>query len=371
MLPRCLAAVAEHVDEIVDRRHRLHRPHRRDRRVVRRHRRRLPLERLLCRRPQRLARRGDRRLDPLARRRRGAGRRRRPAAARARHPLLARGLLRPHDERAGRGRRRGLRPPDDAPLPQPARVPLRRPHPRAAHRPDAAVPAGALRGHRPARPALRLRRRARRRARQGRAQPLAARARRRGEGRRSVHALQPRHRASLGGPSGRGGRCCSRRRGRWPSTAGGQAPQYLPSLAVRVVQAYRLAGEPEQALGVAEQALVLYPDHTDVVREAALSARDRGRARPCRRALRALPRAGRRARALRGRDRRRHVPRARPARLDPLDAAPLRRGRRAARALARRASRVHAGALGPGRRSSAAGGRRVARESRWTGRRPS
>jgi GT2 family glycosyltransferase/glycosyltransferase involved in cell wall biosynthesis len=60
------------------------------------------------------------------------------------------------------------------------------------------------------------------------------------------------------------------------ATAGGQAPQYLPSLAVRAVQAHRLAGRPTDALALAEQALVLYPDHTDVVREAALSARDLG-----------------------------------------------------------------------------------------------
>jgi tetratricopeptide (TPR) repeat protein len=58
--------------------------------------------------------------------------------------------------------------------------------------------------------------------------------------------------------------------------AGGSAPQYLPSLAVRLAQALRLAGRPAEAVAAAEQALRLYADHTDVVREAALSARDAG-----------------------------------------------------------------------------------------------
>src|SRR5262249_54500197 len=58
--------------------------------------------------------------------------------------------------------------------------------------------------------------------------------------------------------------------------ASGRPPQYLPSLAVRLVQALRLAGEPAHALTTAEQALALYADHTDIVREAALSARDNG-----------------------------------------------------------------------------------------------
>jgi GT2 family glycosyltransferase/glycosyltransferase involved in cell wall biosynthesis/tetratricopeptide (TPR) repeat protein len=58
--------------------------------------------------------------------------------------------------------------------------------------------------------------------------------------------------------------------------AGGTAPQYLPSLAVRLLQALRLAGRPAQAVATAEQALAVYPEHTDLVREAALSARDTG-----------------------------------------------------------------------------------------------
>ena len=65
------------------RRHGLDRQHRRDRRVVRREGPAPRVDRRLQRRPQRVARRRDRRLDHLPRRRRGPRRRRRPAPARA------------------------------------------------------------------------------------------------------------------------------------------------------------------------------------------------------------------------------------------------------------------------------------------------
>jgi tetratricopeptide (TPR) repeat protein len=58
--------------------------------------------------------------------------------------------------------------------------------------------------------------------------------------------------------------------------AGGPLPQYVPALALRLVQARRLAGDHEGALAAAAEALAVYPDHTDVVREAALAARAAG-----------------------------------------------------------------------------------------------
>jgi tetratricopeptide (TPR) repeat protein len=58
--------------------------------------------------------------------------------------------------------------------------------------------------------------------------------------------------------------------------ASGPRPQYMPSLATRLLQAYRLAGEPRAALAVGEEILPIYADHTDVVRELALSARATG-----------------------------------------------------------------------------------------------
>ena len=115
------------------RRHRLDRPHRRDRRVVRREGAPPRVDRRLRRRPQRLARSRDRRLDRLARRRRGARGRGRRRAARAHRPDLARGVLPRRDQLHGRprGRHRG-HPQRPARVPQPPRVPLRGPPARAA-----------------------------------------------------------------------------------------------------------------------------------------------------------------------------------------------------------------------------------------------
>ena len=121
------------------RRHRLDRPHDRDRAVVRREGHRARVDRLVRRRPQRLLRRRHRRLAHVPRRRRGPRRRRRPAPARAPRPHLARGLLPRRDELHRRARRRHRRHPQRAArVPQPPRVPLRGPHPRA----DRPQPAG-------------------------------------------------------------------------------------------------------------------------------------------------------------------------------------------------------------------------------------
>ncbi len=61
-----------------------------------------------------------------------------------------------------------------------------------------------------------------------------------------------------------------------PATRRTPMPEYVPSLAVRVVQAHRLAGDPVAGLARAEEALSIVPGHTDVVREAALCARAAG-----------------------------------------------------------------------------------------------
>ena len=78
MLPGCLEAAARRRRRDRRRRHRLDRPHRRDRRVVRRDGRPLPVERLVRRRAQRLARGRDRRLGHVPRRRRAPRPRGRP-----------------------------------------------------------------------------------------------------------------------------------------------------------------------------------------------------------------------------------------------------------------------------------------------------
>ena len=101
MLPRCLGGRGARRRRDRDRRHRLSGPHDRDRALVRGARDRARVDGLVLGRPQRLLRRGDRRLAALPRRRRGAGRRRRRATARADRPDLARGLLPRGDELHG------------------------------------------------------------------------------------------------------------------------------------------------------------------------------------------------------------------------------------------------------------------------------
>ena len=108
---------------------------------------------------------------------------------------------------------------------------------------------------------------------------VAARARRGRERRRSVHALQPRHRAPRRRPAGRGGRAALDGVDRRPSPpAGGRRSTCRRSRRGSCRPAPRGRARRRRSR-LAEQALALYPDHTDIVREAALSARDTRRAR--------------------------------------------------------------------------------------------
>ena len=129
------------------------------------------------------------------------------------------------------------------------------------------------------------------------------------------------------------------------------------------MQALRLAGEPAQALATAEQALVVYPDHTDIVREAALSARDTGELeRAAALAERCLALGDAPARYAGAIGAGTFLALGLLASIR-AGAAALRRGRRAARALAGRAPVVHAGPRrargrrGAARRRPAAPGR--------------
>ena len=125
--------------------------------------------------------------------------------------------------------------------------------------------------------------------------------------------------------------------------ASGRPPQYLPSLATQARAGAAPRGRARERAGRSRTGARDLPgSHRHRPRGRAFGPRQR-RAR-ARRGLRGdVPRARRRARALRGCDRRRHVPRARPARLDPLGPAPLRRGGGAARAVACRVPVLHAG----------------------------
>ena len=320
MLPRCLAAVAGHVDEIVDRRHRLHRPHRRDRRVVRREGGRA--SRGTARSPTRATSRSTTRPATGS-----SGSTPTRCSTRTRATLLR--------ELASRSWREGfyLRMTsvlnddgaDGGFVHQTMRLFRNRPEYRFVGRIHEQhtgemplLPSRALRGRRAARPPLRLRRRARR------ASARRATATARCSSSRRPRTRATRSRSSTSAPSTWQPAAqprppsCSRTPGRPRSPSAEPRRSTCRRWPCRLVQALRLAGKPGQALATAQQAFTLYPDHTDIVREAALSARETGAPRPRRRARRAVPRAGRRARALRRRDRRRHVPRARPARLDPL-----------------------------------------------------
>ena len=180
------------------RRHRFDRPHRRDRRVVRGEGRALPVERLVLRCPQRLARPCDGRLGPLSRRGRAPRSGGCRPAAHAARTHLARGLLSRRNELH---RRRGLgllgRTSRPAALPAQAGVPLRGSRARAEAAHDDDVPAGALRDDRDPDAPLRLPQESDQRSREVAAQHRAARAGS-ARGADAVRRLQPRlrvHRA--------------------------------------------------------------------------------------------------------------------------------------------------------------------------------
>ena len=212
-----------------------------------------------------------------------------------------------------RGRRR--RPAQRAaPLPQPPRVPLRGPRPRAV-RPQAAVAARARRVHAGPHRALRLPRRRPRRQGEVAPQPRAAGAPDRRGRRHAVPALQPRLRAR---------RRRRRRRLAGPPRArlgeGSQATPsawsygYFPSLCARLVKALNANGRHDEAIAQADEILALLPGlHRPRARAGDGRTAASATARRGDRALRALHRDGRRARALQRHGRRRHLPRPQPA----------------------------------------------------------
>ncbi len=315
MLAACLESCREARLGDDRRRHGLERPDGGDRRVVRRSRAALRVDGQLRRGAQRRRRRGDRRLDPLARRRRAARARRRGTARRADARAVARGALARRDQLHGAARGGdGIAAPRPAALAEPAAVPLLARDPRADPQLDAVRPDGALRAAGAADPPLRLPQEPHRRARQAPAQPRAAARRARGEPARRLHALQHRHRVRRHG------------RPRVRATALRAGPGAAPRGA-RLVGA-RLRADPRlpplrrsaadrrsrRLRGACERAARALPGvHGPRLRARAGRTGPR-RARAGRRALRAVPRDGRRAAALLGRGRTRLVPRARSAR---------------------------------------------------------
>ena len=120
------------------RRHRLERPDGGDRRVVRCSRAALRVDGQLRRGAQRRRRRGDRRLDPLARRRRAARAGRCAAARRAHARAVARGALARRDQLHGTERGGdGIAAPRPPALAEPAPLPLLACDPRADPQLDA------------------------------------------------------------------------------------------------------------------------------------------------------------------------------------------------------------------------------------------
>ena len=243
LLPACLAAARDAVDEIVvvdtgssDRTVEIAESFGATRRVV-------PVERLVRGCAQRLARARDRRLAHVPRRRRAARARGPAADPRAARQHLARGLLPDRDEPHGRRRvRHGGRQPCDAHLPQPPRVPLRGPHPRAEVAPHADLPARALRDDDHRDRALRLPQEPRRRQGQVAPQHRAARSARprsrRARSPRSTSAPSTRCWATGSAPpstSTRPGASCTAR-------ASGTPPGFAPMLAARAARAHRECG---------------------------------------------------------------------------------------------------------------------------------
>ena len=316
LLPGCLEAARDARRRDRHRRHRLDRPHRRDRRVVRRegHRR----SRGTARSPTRATSRSTHAtgdwimyLD--------ADEHLVPEDAPQLRALLGRtwreALLPRRDElhRRRRLRRRG-RPPRAAHLPQPPRVPLRGPHPRAedadACRPT--CPSGSRRRrsgsahygylksrinaqgevapqHRAARARGARSRRARSTTFNLGSEYLAL-----GELGQAPRALRPRL-----------GRCCSRE-------ADWQSAGYAPMLVSRAVTARREAGDLAGARDARRRGARGLSRTTPTSSSSSRSApQDEGDLDEAARARRALPRARRRARQVRGHRRLRHLPRAR------------------------------------------------------------
>ena len=379
MLPRCLAAVAEHVDEIVIVDTGSTDSHRRDRRVVRRRRRLVPLERLVRGRPQRLARPRDRRLDPLARRRRGARRRVRASCC-ASSP-----------SRSWREgfylRMTSVLGDDDADggfVHQTMRLFRNRPEYRFVGRIHEQH-TGEMPLHLPERfevvdlHVLHYGYGAERVA-----------AREKGERNRSLLELEAAENANdpftlfnlgtehlaAGRPADAaevlGARLDRRRR----APAGGRRSTCRRSRRGSCRRSASRASRRRRSRRPSRRSPSTPTTPTSSARPRCRPATWASSSGPPRSPSSASSSAT--PRALRGRDRRRHVPRARPARLDPRRPAALRRGRRAARALARRAPVLHAGPRrarrrrGAARRRAAARGRdrRPARERRGARRGP-
>ena len=156
------------------------------------------------------------------------------------------------------------------------------------------------------------------------------------------------------------------------SIPGMSSAGYVPLLVSRAARARREAGDHAAAGQAVDEGLATYPDHTDLVMEAALSAREQGNLRPGARARRAVPRDGRRAEHVRRHGRHRHVPRDDRAGRHPRRPGRQRGRRGALPALAARAPRVRRPGAAAGGRSWPAARRRSPRSSRScpTARRP-
>ena len=280
MLPRCLAAVEARRRRDDHRRHRLDRPHRRDRRVVRREACSTTSGPALLRRPQRLARGRDRRLDHLPRRRRGARRGGRRPAARAHRPRLARGVLPRRDQlhRRHRGRHRA-HPQRAARVPQPPRVPLRGPPPRADGLRAARLPAPSASSTRScgsSTTATSASCATRRTSRAATSSCSSSRSPRAGVG---VPVVQPRLRVPRARRASRPRVEHFEKSWRMLETDPGRTVYpYVPTLANRFVTALRELGDLDGADRKADEALELFPGFTDLVFQQALD-----RARPRRR----------------------------------------------------------------------------------------
>ena len=233
----------------------------------------------------------------------------------------------PHRRHRGRHRDHARR---DARVPQPPRVPLRGPHPRADRPAPAGLPARAPGAHHGARRALRLPRRRARHQGQDQPQPRAARAPG-GRGRRHpVPALQPRlgvrrrrRRAARADALPRAPGRAVRETGRVSSDG------YAPALAARYVHALRNTGRLAEVATAGDEVLEIFPGFTDIVLEQALAAGADRRPRARGGAAAPLPGDGRRAQPLLGDRRLRDLSRARGAgRRRCAAAAPWRRPRR-------------------------------------------
>ena len=197
-----------------------------------------------------------------------------PGCCAAPRPHLAGGLLPRRDQLHGRGRGRvGRDAHGAAHLAEPVAVPLLRPHPRAEDPHDAHLPAGALRDDadpcaplRVPEPAHRLQDKSRRNIQLLEQEAQEARTPFTDYNLGSEYLVLREHTEAR-----------THLDRAWASLhdQGLQSVGYAPLLISRVARARREVGDHNAAIAAVDEGLALFPDHTDLVLEAAVSARSR------------------------------------------------------------------------------------------------